>query len=81
MKDNLKLVSRNAPDELKFLSDDLRKLADEIENGEVIAFAWAAIRVEDKFETDFVKARGVSKVTVAGAVGTLLHSINDELLS
>ncbi len=73
-------VINTCPEELKDLADSLRNIANEIENGEVLAFAWCAINNNDKFEIDWVKARGISKLSLIGSISALLHEINTDTL-
>ena len=76
----IKPIARNCPEELMGLADSVRCIADRIENGEVLAFAWVSILVEDKFECNWVKAKGVSKLAVNGAINSLNYDFNKDFL-
>ncbi len=64
----LKSVSNSTPEELTNLAEAVRELADDIENGKVIAMAWAVLKPENKYHYEWVKARGVSCLEVSGVI-------------
>lgn len=77
----LKPTARCTPEELKGLADTVRGIADDIEAGEILAFSWAAHRTEDTFDTNWVKPKGISTLSMIGAAKCLADDMSAHLRS
>lgn len=73
-------ANKTTPEELKEMAEELRELADRIENGEILAVAWVATRsAGDEFDRGWVKTENITLVELTGSLFNLMQRMNMEL--
>lgn len=73
-------ANKTTPEELKEMAEELRELADRIENGEILAVAWVATRsTGDEFDRGWVKTADITLVELIGSLFSLMQRMNREI--
>ena len=70
----------NLGKDLRDASDEVQALAEDIGAGNILGFVWVSVRSDHKWEWSHLKAKGLSRLELIGALELAAHELRTQWL-